>query len=84
MSMNAGQTHALEQLRTFILNPDAKEIILSGAAGTGKTYILNQLQQEFHQLVLAGRVFGIGDYNLEFTATTNKAVGALQDSVGAG
>lgn len=84
MTMNAGQTHALEQLRTFILNPAAKEIILSGAAGTGKTYILNQLQQEFHQLVLAGRVFDIGDYNLEFTATTNKAVGALQGSVGAG
>ena len=84
MTMNAGQTYALEQLRAFILNPDAKEIILSGAAGTGKTFILNHLKEEFHQLILAGRVFDIGDYNLEFTATTNKAVGALQDSVGAG
>lgn len=61
--LNESQTIAFERLKEFIEQPYSKngenqQIILSGGAGTGKSYLISLLAKE---------------YNIELTATTNKA-----------
>ena len=78
--LNEGQTAALEALELFILDPTQTEFILSGAAGTGKTFIMRELLKSFKKLTL--RSLGAALDDVLITASTNKAANALQYAVG--
>ena len=39
MGLTASQQQAADKLVSFLLNQEAEEIVLSGGAGTGKSYI---------------------------------------------
>ena len=64
----ADQMQALDDLQNF-LSSDEKFYILSGPAGTGKTYVLG----EFKKLC--------GDHRIYYTATTHPAVEVLNDFI---
>lgn len=77
--LNKDQQAALGRLSTFVFD-DSKELVLSGAAGTGKSYLINQFLQGFSSYVALGKAVASEDFpeTLMITATTNKAVSALQ------
>jgi hypothetical protein len=83
-NLNEGQDNAVKQILQFLLS-EATEFKLSGAAGTGKTflmnYVANQLLTDYKNYCA---VFGFTykHWNVEFTATTNKAADVLCTSAG--
>ena len=80
--LNQDQQAALGRLSTFVFD-DSKELVLSGAAGTGKSYLINQFLQGFSSYVALGKAVASEDFpeTLMITATTNKAVSALQSQL---
>ena len=70
------QKAALKYIKAFIEGPN-REMILRGAAGTGKTSIVNVLLAEIDQAKKRGKFF---DYIC--TATTNKAVEVIARNTG--
>lgn len=68
LPLNAEQSAALEDILKFLAEPDEQFFVLSGSAGTGKTFCIREL---------VNRVKG----RLVFTATTNKATKELRRSV---
>ena len=70
------QKAALKYIKAFIEGPN-REMILRGAAGTGKTSIVNVLLAELDQAKKRGKFF---DYIC--TATTNKAVEVIARNTG--
>ena len=67
--MNPDQLDCKSQLLEFIKNKSDKLFVLTGCAGTGKTYLITKLLQEplFNKKKIV------------FTATTNKAVSVLKN-----
>ena len=80
--LNQDQQAALGRLSTFVFD-DSRELVLSGAAGTGKSYLINQFLQGFPSYVALGKAVASEDFpeTLMITATTNKAVSALQSQL---
>lgn len=82
--LNQGQEAAAEAFLQFLLTPQ-KEFIISGPAGTGKTYLMNyiidQTMPNYHNLC---KMLGIDPLytGVEMTATTNKAAEVLGESTG--
>lgn len=70
------QKSALDYIKAFIEGPN-REMILKGAAGTGKTSIVNVLLAEIDRAKKRGKFF---DYVC--TATTNKAVEVIARNTG--
>jgi hypothetical protein len=63
---------ALQELLDFITNPKRKSekfYLLTGSAGTGKTFLVSYLYSVLKS-----------NYNIAFTASTNKAVNVLQST----
>lgn len=76
------QLSAADGFGMFLLDPTAKEFVISGAAGVGKTTLLKYLTESAfldNISTLAGRP--LPDLDWHFTATTNKAADVL-NSVG--
>ena len=83
-NLNAGQSACGKAFLRFLLNPKEKEFIISGAAGTGKTYLMRYLADETMRLyadacVLAGQ--NQLYTKIQMTATTNKAAEVLAQSI---
>lgn len=85
MKLNKDQREAAEQLLSFLLSDD-RMYHLSGAAGTGKTYMMKYIIKELlRDYAIMCKVMGFGKpktWDIAFTATTNKAAEALADSIG--
>lgn len=83
--LNAGQEKAAEMFFDFLLDPHKKEMIISGPAGTGKTYLLGYLINEVMPRYDATcELLGMKPlyHTVEMTATTNKAAQVLEESIG--
>ena len=79
MSLTPKQDEVKNKLLDFIFDKNQKEIILQGHAGTGKTYLLSHLMQEYKDTLLLANSLGLPKLDIVFCATTNKAVEALQE-----
>ena len=44
--LNEDQLHALDEIYAFLNSPDRRQMVLYGAAGTGKTSLINVLLDE--------------------------------------
>jgi len=66
---NEGQQQAINQLKDFLRDKDKGFFLLSGSAGTGKTFCLRHIIQDCPKLKLL------------FTAPTNKAVRVLRQAL---
>lgn len=78
-SLTLGQEQAKAEIIAFLLDPDQKFFVLKGEAGTGKTFIINQVEKDFNEVRKLLTV--TGDYTpqeWEYTATTHKAAHALR------
>lgn len=82
MPLNNDQSNAADAVLKFLVSDD-KELILSGAAGTGKTFmmkhIMNDSMKDYTDLC---KLLGIKEQNftIHLTATTNKAAEVLASS----
>lgn len=85
MGLTASQQQAADKLVSFLLNQEAEEIVLSGGAGTGKSYITSWFIKEGHRTYLKKcRELGIEPRFRSLpivTATTNKAATVLSESL---
>lgn len=70
IKLTKDQTIALQELLDFITNPKRKAekfYLLTGSAGTGKTFLVSYIYSVLRS-----------NYNIAFTASTNKAANVLQ------
>lgn len=70
IKLTRDQTMALQELLDFITNPKRKAeqfYLLTGSAGTGKTFLVSYIYSVLKS-----------NYNIAFTASTNKAANVLQ------
>ena len=84
MILTPDQEEALLTIKSFLLNPKQKEMILSGNSGSGKTtlikYVLDNLQEFLKPTaLLLGEPLELYP---RLTATTNEAATVLADSSG--
>lgn len=84
-TLNQGQKEAAEAFFSFLFDPDHKEFILSGPAGTGKTYwmryIIDEVMPRYHETC---KLVGIDPVyeRVQMTATTNKSADVLGQATG--
>lgn len=74
--LNQDQVAALDFINKFLHMPDRRQMVLYGAAGTGKTSLINVLLDEFDQIPVHRRPAYV------CTAPTNKAVEVIADRTG--
>jgi len=82
--LNPGQRLAAEKIRRFLLSRD-KEFVLSGAGGTGKTYLTEKIIKDvLPQAKQVAKLMGntLPDWDVCLTATTNKAATVLASATG--
>lgn len=84
-TLNQGQKAAAEAFFEFLFDPNEKEFIISGPAGTGKTYwmgyIIDEIMPRYAETC---KLIGVDpDYlSVVMTATTNKAAEVLEAATG--
>lgn len=84
-TLNNGQQEAASAFLKFLLNPSETEFIISGPAGTGKTYLMSYITKEvMKQYAKACEVNDISQLyrTIHMTATTNKAAEVLGQAIG--
>lgn len=84
LKLNAGQTLASEGFFEFLMGPE-KELRISGPGGVGKTFLMGHLIDEIMPMYFdACQLAGIEPeyYDVQMTATTNKAAEVLSKQVG--
>src|SRR5690606_8199187 len=85
MGLNQGQEAAAEGFFNFLFDKEQDELIISGAGGVGKTYLMGHLIDEvmprYHETC---SLLGIDPiyHAVEMTATTNKAAEVLEKATG--
>lgn len=82
ISLNAGQQAAADGFFQFLFEPDQSELIISGAGGTGKSFLMGYLIDKIiTQYQSTCSLLGSKpDYEeVHMTATTNKAAEALAE-----
>lgn len=82
-TLNADQSQAVDAWLDFMMN-DEKFFVISGPAGTGKTFLMNYLSNE--GMTLYQNIMQVMDEparfdQIAFTATTNKAAEVLSVSI---
>ena len=81
-NLNAGQKEAADAFMEFLLSPE-KNFIISGAAGVGKTYLMNYIidntMPRYHNMCKLIDMKPLYD-DVIMTATTNKAADVLSQS----
>lgn len=84
MNLNQGQAAAADAVSRFLMSDD-KEFIISGPAGTGKTFLMKHIMKtllpEYKDACTLLDVPAI-DYEIQLTATTNKATEVLSEATG--
>lgn len=78
MALNKEQQRSFLDVINFINNPTQKTMILSGGAGTGKTYFIAQVAKS----ILNHKEKGSALHIVAVTATTNKAVAVIAEEIG--
>ena len=74
-TLNECQKRAVIQLSSFLAMPSQKHMIIEGAGGVGKGYLLRYLHDNWNEVVTRASVFTTESIPApEFTATTNEAV----------
>ena len=78
------QKSALIEFTKFLVTPDEKYLIIQGAAGSGKStlieYLVKTLEAQYRMYALLLRKDKTqSDFEVSLTATTNKAVAVLSD-----
>lgn len=83
-ALSNDQQTALTKLVALLGDPDQQYLCIMGAAGTGKTTLMRTFQEKFstYQNSIQRLNPNHKYYELVFTATTNKAVEALEASLG--
>lgn len=85
MTLNKGQQDASDQFDAFMLDPNEQEMVLTGPPGCGKSYLIANLVDRFHNYQ---KVVGLLSKSsmldkIVLTATTNKAAEVLSQATGA-
>lgn len=75
------QIDAFNLIKSFAADPYEKIMVLSGAAGTGKSALVSKIIEEKNNIVTLANLAGIKNLNIVLTATTNKAVNALIEAI---
>jgi exodeoxyribonuclease-5 len=75
-TLSPSQQEAADAFLEFLKDPSKKEFLLSGFAGSGKTYLLH------HLVGVVQKLEGCKIWQYHFTATTNKAASVLGDMLG--
>jgi ATP-dependent exoDNAse (exonuclease V) alpha subunit len=81
--LNVDQQLAADEIMKFLLS-DKKEFVLTGSAGTGKSFLLNHLQTNLYQdyVKISNLYYDEPEIkNIVFTALTHKAVDVLQQAL---
>lgn len=83
MTLTPDQQAAYEAFVGFVINPDEPVFVLSGYAGTGKTTLVKKLVEDLPQTLKTAKLLNadVLDWEIVFTATTNKACEALSDAI---
>lgn len=82
--LNADQQAAIQKVFQFLMS-DEKELSVSGPAGTGKTHLMKFIMKHtLREYGQACRLLGLPhiEFEIELTATTNKAAEVLQSVTG--
>lgn len=79
MQLTKCQELATEALNQFLMSSE-KYFVLLGAAGVGKTTLLNHVEKNFTHIKQMLQITGndVDDFSWVYTATTNKAVNSLR------
>ena len=84
-SLTPSQEEAKDAILHFLLDSSQQYFVLSGKAGTGKTYIINQVQHAFAEVEKLLSVTGEHKpKEWKYTATTHKAAHALRTATNMG
>jgi exodeoxyribonuclease-5 len=76
-TLSPSQQLAVEKFEDFFLGGEAQHMVIAGAAGTGKSYLINVLIDRAHRLNEVHRVLKNPEKAIHVTATTNKAANLL-------
>ncbi len=81
--LNQGQQTALDKFMDFLADPDEEVFILEGPAGTGKSFLVQQILDTIPTQTRAMKLINPSyrGFDIYVTATTNKAVEALKTFV---
>lgn len=84
VKLSNDQQNALAKLVALLADPSQQYLCIMGAAGTGKTTLMRTFQEKFdsYQKSIKSLHPNHQMHELVFTATTNKAVEALEHSLG--
>lgn len=77
IQLNQEQQDCINQFKQFITTPFKPEndyLVISGAAGTGKSTILKYMVDAINELNKVNQVIDLPNINIQVTATTHKAV----------
>ena len=82
--LSDGQQAALEKFTSFLMSPMETTFVLCGYAGTGKSTLVKVLLNRLPKLLQMIRLlnYNLPDWDVQLTATTNKAAEALQGITG--
>lgn len=75
ITLTQDQQVAMDSFNQFLADPIEKVFVLQGYSGTGKTTLIKTLLDRIPGYIRAARLIDAGakQYNIELTATTNKA-----------
>lgn len=81
VKLNADQDNAIQVMHGFLSSTTENFMVLEGAGGTGKTFVIKHFVRTLHDYHKTRKLLGMkGKTNLpiHFTATTNKACEAME------
>lgn len=75
ITLSKGQDNALNKFVQFICDPSESVLVIKGYSGTGKSTLISTLLDRLHGYTQAAKLIWpqYPDYQLQLTATTNKA-----------
>lgn len=84
ITLSQDQQNALNEIVGLLADPERNVLHIVGWAGTGKTTLMKELMRQYKDLMRSIKVLNpdTTSYEPVFTATTNKAVEALEHAMG--
>lgn len=82
-TLNSDQTEAAKEILQFLFSKN-KELIISGSAGTGKTFLMQYIIKDLldsYKTMCKTMSIEYTDYTIYLTATTNKASKVLGENI---
>lgn len=79
IQLSPSQQKAVDQFRAFLMDPAQSEMVISGFAGSGKSFLVKYLRDvTAAQLKVMTALNKEDNLSIKYTATTNKAASVLQ------